>query len=141
MSVLDKQPASATVVAHTSLEGLSLDQKSFNICLSQNAQLAIAVTHTLVDRLRKANQKIASLALVSVYGRVGRYLLEKAEKNQSGKLQIRHKLSHSALAKEVGASREMVSKAMQDFKKQAFIDVLDDGTVILNERRSTPRQL
>jgi CRP-like cAMP-binding protein len=104
-----------------------------------NASLAVAVMHGLVDRLRRANQKIASLAFVSVYGRVARALLDSAQVDDSGQLVVSKKISHAALSREIGASREMVSKALKEFEKQSFIRKLADGTLCINERRTMER--
>jgi CRP-like cAMP-binding protein len=93
----------------------------------------------LVMRLRKANQKIASLALFSVFGRVARYLLDIAIEDDTGQMVVKQKISHSAIAREVVASREMVSKALKEFEAQGFTRKLDDGTLGINERRSKAR--
>lgn len=139
MSLLDDQPHSATVVADTQMDVLILGRDAFTSCVMHNAPLAVAVMQGLVDRLRRANQKIASLAFVSVYGRVARALLDSAEVDASGQLIITKKISHAALSREVGASREMVSKALKEFEKQSFIHTLADGTMCINERRATAR--
>lgn len=139
MSLLDELPHSATVVADTQMDVLVLGRDVFSSCVMHNARLAVAVMQGLVDRLRRANQKIASLAFVSVYGRVARELLESAERDESGNLIISKKISHAAMSREIGASREMVSKALKEFEKQSFIRRLDDGSLCIVERRSMDR--
>jgi CRP-like cAMP-binding protein len=139
MSLLDNQPHSATVIASTALDALVLSSGAFNECILNNAPLAVSVMRGLVNRLRKANQKIASLALVSVYGRVARHLIEIAKESDDGSLVITKKLSSVALARELGASREMVSKAIKDFEKQNFIEKLDNGHLLIHERRVNVR--
>jgi CRP-like cAMP-binding protein len=139
MSLLDDQPHSATVVADSQTDVLILGRDAFTSCVMHNASLAVAVMHGLVDRLRRANQKIASLAFVSVYGRVARALLDSAQVDESGQLIVSKKISHAALSREIGASREMVSKALKEFEKQSFIRKLADGTLCINERRTMER--
>jgi CRP-like cAMP-binding protein len=139
MSLLDDLPHSATVVTDTQMDVLILARDAFNSCVMHNAPLAVAVMQGLVDRLRRANQKIASLAFVSVYGRVARALLDSAEVDGSGQLIITKKISHAALSREIGASREMVSKALKEFEKQSFIRTLEDGTLCITERRAMSR--
>jgi CRP-like cAMP-binding protein len=139
MSLLDDQPHSATVVADSQMDVLILGRDAFTSCVMHNASLAVAVMHGLVDRLRRANQKIASLAFVSVYGRVARALLDSAQVDDSGQLVVSKKISHAALSREIGASREMVSKALKEFEKQSFIRKLADGTLCINERRTMER--
>lgn len=140
MSLLDEQPHSATVVADASLDALLLGREAFNKCLLQNGMLAVSIMRGMVSRLRKANQKIADLALVSVYGRVARCLMDMATPvPPDHTTAIVKKFSNINLAKEIGASREMVSKALKDFEKQGFIRRLDDGSLMLIERRAMPR--
>lgn len=139
MSLLDDQPHSATVVADSQMDVLILGRDAFTSCVMHNASLAVAVMHGLVDRLRRANQKIASLAFVSVYGRVARALLDSAQVDESGRLIVSQKISHAALSREIGASREMVSKALKEFEKQSFIHKLVDGTLCITERRTIDR--
>lgn len=139
MSLLDNQPHSATVVTASQVDVLVLTREGFNSCILHNAHMAVAVMRGLVTRLRKANQKITSLALLSVFGRVARHFMELAEIDASGKLIVRKKISHAAIAREVGASREMVSKALKEFEAQGFIQKLDNGMLTITERRATPR--
>ena len=98
MSLLDELPHSATVVADTQMDVLVLAREAFSSCVMHNAPLAVSVMQGLVDRLRRANQKIASLAFVSVYGRVARALLESAEQDETGQLIISKKISHAAMS-------------------------------------------
>jgi CRP/FNR family transcriptional regulator, cyclic AMP receptor protein len=139
MSLLDNQPHSATVTADTQVDALVLTRDGFNSCILHNAQMAASVMRGLVQRLRKANQKIASMALLSVFGRVARHLMDIAEQDETGQLLVKKKISHAAIAREVGASREMVSKALKEFESQAFIYKLDNGMLGITERRSSVR--
>ena len=139
MSLMDDEPHSATVTADTTVDALVLSKQAFNICMMQNSHLAVSIMQGLVSRLRKANQKIADLALVSVYGRVARCLMDAAVPTAPGaSTSIVQKFSNISLAKEIGASREMVSKALKDFEKQGFIRKLDDGNLMLIDRRGMP---
>ena len=139
MSLIDNAPHSATVVADQQVDVLVLGRDSFLRCLGENMEMAHSVMRVLVQRLRKASENISSLALVGVYGRVAKVLLDSAVLDASGTLLIRDKLSRQDLAKMVGASREMVSRVMKDFEEQGFIEMLDSGLVRVIERRSRPR--
>jgi CRP-like cAMP-binding protein len=116
-----------------------LTRDGFTKCVLSNAATAVAVMRGLVSRLRKANQQVASFALMSVYSRVARVLLESAVPNRLGELLIEEKISHLNIAKMVGASREMVSRAMKDFETQSFVQKLDNGSLRVNERRKRTR--
>ncbi len=139
MSLIDREPHSATVMAEQQLDALVLGREAFMHCLQQSTDMSFAVMHELVQRLRNASRKISSLALVGVYGRVATALLESAEPEEGRTLIIREKVSKQYIAKMVGASREMVSRVMKDFEEQGFIQTLENGGVRVFERRVKPR--
>lgn len=137
MSLIDNEPHSATVLAEVQTDALVLGRPEFARCLSENSSMAYAVMKGLVQRLRHADRKIESLALMDVYGRVGRALLEFATIDQQGNAVIRDKVSRQDLAKMVGASREMVSRVMKDLEERGFIETRLDGSLWVKERLST----
>jgi CRP-like cAMP-binding protein len=139
MSLIDGEPHSATVVADQQVDALVLGREDFLRCLSENSAMSFVVMHELVQRLRRSSQKISSLALVGVYGRVATVLLDSAVADEEDVLMIREKVSKQDIAKMVGASREMVSRVMKDFEERGFIQSLEGGMVRVFERRILPR--
>ena len=137
MSLIDNEPHSATVRAEIQTDALILGRLEFARCLPENSSMAYAVLKGLVQRLRHADRQIESLALMDVYGRVARALLEFASEDGSGNTVIRDKVSRQDLAKMVGASREMVSRVMKDLEERGFIETRDDGSVLVKERLHT----
>ena len=79
MSLIDNEPHSATVRAEVQTDMLILARADFARCLPENSSLAYAIMRGLVTRLRNADRQIESLALLDVYGRVARALLEMAQ--------------------------------------------------------------
>ena len=134
MSLIDNEPHSATVRAEVQTDVLLLGRADFARCLSENASMSLVVMRGLVKRLRHADRKIESLALLDVYGRVAHALLEFAVQDAQGQWIIREKISRQDLAKMVGASREMVSRVMKDLEERAFIQTLPNGVTLLKER-------
>lgn len=140
MSLIDGRPHSANVVATSMMDVLILEFPAFKMALLQNSHLALSIMRGLVKRLRNANQKISDLATVSVYGRVAKCLLNMAIPVETvDQILMIKKFSILNLAKEVGASREMVSKAIKDFERQRFIIKNADGSYQIYERRKVPR--
>ena len=137
MSLIDNEPHSATVRAEIQTDALILGRLEFARCLPENSSMAYAVLKGLVQRLRHADRQIESLALMDVYGRVARALLEFANEDGSGNAVIRDKVSRQDLAKMVGASREMVSRVMKDLEERGFIETREDGSVLVKERLHT----
>lgn len=134
MSIIDNEPHSATVRAEVQTDVLLLGRADFARCLAENASMSLVVMRGLVKRLRHADRKIESLALLDVYGRVAHALLEFAVQDAHGQWIVREKISRQDLAKMVGASREMVSRVMKDLEERAFIQTLPSGVTLLKER-------
>ncbi|MEO8299736.1 MAG: Crp/Fnr family transcriptional regulator [Burkholderiales bacterium] len=136
MSLIDNEPHSATVRAEVQTDVLVLGRGEFAACLPENSSLSYAILRGLVGRLRNADRQIESLALLDVYGRVARALLDMAQ-DEAGQRLIRQKVSRQDLAKVVGASREMVSRVMKDLEERGLIETQDNGWVVLTERLTT----
>ncbi|MDP2255435.1 MAG: Crp/Fnr family transcriptional regulator [Polaromonas sp.] len=134
MSLIDNEPHSATVRAEIQTDVLILGRLEFARCLPENSSMAYALLKGLVQRLRYADRQIESLALMDVYGRVARALLEFASDDGEGNAVIRDKVSRQDLAKMVGASREMVSRVMKDLEGRGFIETRPDGAMLVRER-------
>jgi CRP-like cAMP-binding protein len=134
MSLIDDEPHSATVCAEIQTDVLILGRQEFARCLPENSSMAYALLKGLVKRLRYADRQIESLALMDVYGRVARALLEFANEDSDGNRLIRNKVSRQDLAKMVGASREMVSRVMKDLEERGFIETRPDGATLVRER-------
>ena len=134
MSIIDNEPHSATVRAEVQTDVLMLGRAEFARCLTENASMSLVVMRGLVKRLRHADRKIESLALLDVYGRVAHALLDFAVADAQGQLLIKDKISRQDLAKMVGASREMVSRVMKDLEERGFIEALPNGATLLKDR-------
>src|SRR5438094_10331554 len=122
MGLIDDHPRSASVVALEACEVLSLSKRDFKKCLAENFEMAMTVMRGLVKRLGEADKKIGSLALMDVYGRVARLLLEMAETIDGQKV-VTKKLTKRDIAKMIGASREMVSRVMKELQTSGRIEV------------------
>ena len=136
MSIIDNPPHSATVRAEVQTDVLMLGRAEFARCLTENASMSLVVMRGLVKRLRHADRKIESLALLDVYGRVAHALLDFAAPDAHGQRLIKEKISRQDLAKMVGASREMVSRVMKDLEERGFIEALPNGATLLKDRLS-----
>lgn len=129
MGLIDGSPRSANVVAVEACELLVLSREAFQRCMQDNFQVAQKLMQILVRRLREADRNIESLALLDVYGRVARLLLELSEMDE-GRRVIKRKMSKQDMARMIGASREMVSKVMRDLELSGYI-VCEKNLVII----------
>ena len=78
MSLFDSAPRSATVQALEDCQLLRLGKKEFLALVARHHEVAMALMGGLIARLRGANEKIESLAVIDVKGRVARLLLEES---------------------------------------------------------------
>jgi len=137
MSLIDDEPHSATVRTEVQTDVLMLGREAFSRVLPENNSMSFNILRGLVARLRHADRKIESLALMDVYGRVARSLLEFAVDDGQGNKKIREKISRQDLAKMVGASREMVSRVMKDLEERGFVQTQTDGSMLVKDRLSS----
>ena len=136
MGLIDDEPRSATVVTIEPCELLSIAKRDFKKCMAENFQMTEAVMRGLVRRLREADRKIGSLALLDVYGRVARLLLDMAE-NVDGEKVVTKRLPKQDIAKMIGASREMVSRVMKDLQTGGYIE-MRGSTIVLRDSIMLP---
>jgi CRP/FNR family cyclic AMP-dependent transcriptional regulator len=119
------------VVAIEPCELLAITRRDFKKCLAENVEMSMAVMRGLVRRLREADRKIGSLALLDVYGRVARLLLDMSE-TVDGQKMVTKRLPKQDIAKMIGASREMVSRVMKDLQISGFIE-MRGSTIVLRD--------
>jgi CRP/FNR family cyclic AMP-dependent transcriptional regulator len=120
MGLLDEQPRSASVETLEACQMLRFSKSGFIGCLKDNFDLAMIIIKNLVKRLRAADRKIESLALIDVYGRVARLLLDQAEEID-GMWIVRSAPPKQEIARMIGASREMVSRVVKDLQLRGYI--------------------
>ena len=130
MGLIDGSPRSANVVAVEPCELLCLSKEAFHRCMQDNFQVAQKLMQILVRRLREADRNIESLALLDVYGRVARLLLDLSEEEDGKRLIKKKKISKQDMARMIGASREMVSKVMRDLEIGGYIVTNGDQITI-----------
>ncbi len=121
VSLFDKGPRSASVMTLETCQFAVLMKAAFTNCLAAHPDLALTIIQGLTSRLRALSENVRSLALMDVYGRVARLLMELAVKQDDGRWIIKEHLTHNDLANRIGASSKMVSRIMQDLKKGGYI--------------------
>jgi CRP/FNR family cyclic AMP-dependent transcriptional regulator len=131
MGLIDGSPRSADVVANESCELLVITKADLMNALADNVDLCLNIMKSLVLRLREANRKIESLALMDVYGRVAKLLLDFSVE-ENGLRVIRRKVTKQDMAKMIGASREMVSRVMKDLERSGYLRI-EPGRIVLSE--------
>jgi len=129
---LDGKPRSASV--------MSLEPSTFSVvgrdpvreAIRRNPDFALDMISRIIDRARIATSSVKDLALLDVYGRVARLLLNMAHE-AGGKLQIPEKLTQQEIAERVGASRDMVSRIFRDLTAGGYISV-ENRIITINKK-------
>ena len=98
-----------------------LRREDFQILMTQSPAIAMALLKELSRRLRRVDEKVGSLVLLDVNGRVARLILEMAD--EEGGEKITRRLTHHTIAQMIGSSRETVSRTMRDLVEKGWIAV------------------
>ncbi len=126
MSLLDGQPRSANVIAIEPTAVLMLSRNDFESHLRSHPDTALRVLAEMSGRLRRADEVIGNLALLDVYGRVARILIELSTKegeSQDEGILIRERPTQQDLASMIGTSRETVSRVLSEFQRRGFLSM------------------
>ncbi len=126
MALLDNEPRSATTIAAEDSELLCLSRPDFEGVLRENPAIMATLIKVLTSRLRHANHQISTLALLDVYGRVARVLVELArdegKRLKDGRIAF-HRPTHQEMANRIGTTRETVTRMLKDLQRQNLIRV------------------
>jgi CRP-like cAMP-binding protein len=126
MALLDNEPLSATAIAVEESELLSLHRNDFQSVLNDNKSITSALIRVLSARLRRANHQISTLALLDVYGRVARVIVDMAREEgkrlRDGRIAFR-RATHQEIANRIGTTRETVTRMLKDLERQGLIHV------------------
>jgi CRP/FNR family cyclic AMP-dependent transcriptional regulator len=133
---LDGGPRSASVMALEETRCAVLRRAELLGLIERRPELALHMLRRLARRVRALSENVRSLALMDVYGRVARLLLELAEE-KDGRLVIDEPLTHKEIASRVGASREMVSRIFSDLAEGGYVTKAGGRLVIV--RAPPPR--
>jgi CRP/FNR family cyclic AMP-dependent transcriptional regulator len=133
---LDGGPRSASVMAVEDCRCAVVKRPELTAFLEKQPELALHIVRKLAHRVRDLTESVRSLALMDVYGRVARLLLELAEEKE-GKLMISEPLTHKDIAARVGASREMISRIFSDLSDGGYVRKEEGHFVIA--RKPPPR--
>jgi CRP/FNR family cyclic AMP-dependent transcriptional regulator len=137
MALVDDHPRSADIETMEASEFVVVNKDDFKRFLAQNFDMALAFMRELVRRLREADKKIESLALLDVYDRVVRLLVDMADDTVDGRLIIRRRLTRQDIARMIGASREMVSRVMKDLVEMNHVS-FRGPVIVLDARLARP---
>jgi CRP/FNR family cyclic AMP-dependent transcriptional regulator len=131
MSLIDHRPRAASVMTMEPSRLMIIARGDFMSCLASNPEIALNLIEPMTSRIRMLAENVSNLALLDVYGRVARTLLQHAAE-EDGVLKT-DKLTQQEIADMVGASRAMVSRILKDLKTGGYINI-DRKRIIINQK-------
>ena len=129
---LDGKPRSASVVTLEPTTFSVVQRQPLREAIRRNPDFALDMIGKVIERAREATDNVKNLALLDVYGRVARLLLNMAVETD-GKLRIPEKITQQEIAERVGASRDMVSRIFRDLTVGGYISV-ENRIVTINKK-------
>ncbi|MDI3382041.1 Crp/Fnr family transcriptional regulator [Xenophilus aerolatus] len=99
--------------------------------IAEDPEFTRGLIERLIRRARLATESARSMALLDVYSRLRRVLEERAAPGPDGVPSIAERLTHQALASEIGCSREMVSRLLKDLETGGYLAVRERRLVLL----------
>ncbi len=143
MSLVDSLGRSASAVTLEESVLYWIDRTSFWDCLRTMTPMTYSLARILSRRLRVANEQIRSLATQDVHGRLARQLLvfahEYGEPAPGGGTVIPFRLTQTALAGLVGASRVRVNQVLVAWKRRGYFRASADHRITLLDREALAR--
>ena len=125
LSAIDDSPRSASVTTLEPVEALLLPGSHFATLLESHPRIALVILRMVAGRLRDADTGQAQLGTHDVVARVSQRVIELADRfgeKHDGRIEIALPLSQEELAAWVGASREAVSKALQQLRSLGIVE-------------------
>jgi CRP/FNR family cyclic AMP-dependent transcriptional regulator len=129
---LDGGPRSASIMAVDETRCAVIKRNELLALVESEPQFALHMVRKLASRVRDLTENMRSLALMDVYGRVARLLLELAVE-RDGRLVIEEPLTHKDIASRIGASREMVSRIFSDLTAGGYVGKENGRLVIMRK--------
>jgi CRP/FNR family cyclic AMP-dependent transcriptional regulator len=129
--MLDEGSRSASVMTVETSQLAWIARHDFKNFLREHPDIALHVIRNLIRMVRGLNENVKSLAMLDVYGRVSRLLLDLAIE-QDGALVIPEKLTQKDMASRVGASREMINRILRDLTTGGYIK-LEGGKITIKK--------
>jgi CRP/FNR family cyclic AMP-dependent transcriptional regulator len=121
LSLLDAEPRSASIITLVKTEVLQLSYQQFDIFLQSHPQVYSAIFKSLTASIREMDGMISALTSKDIYGRLV-HVLHKESHEETGRL-VTQRLTHQDIAEMIGASREMVTRILNELRKGGYISI------------------
>jgi CRP-like cAMP-binding protein len=144
MSLIDGKSRSANVVAEEDTWLGILNREKFMSTMKQHPIIAFDLLNSLVERLRKADDMIETLAFLDVHERLVKFLVQSSksdgEVDENGFYRTR-KRTHMDIASNIGASRESVTKALKVLSVKQAVTERDGYFLVSPDAYDEPEEM
>ena len=131
LALLDDDRRSASVRTMERCCFRIIYKEDFQRVISAHPNIARILMRNLTRRVRTLTDKVKSLALQDVYGRVTKVLTSMARPREDQSLFIAERLTQQDIADRVGASREMVARILKDLTIGEYIG-FEGRNIVIN---------
>ncbi|MCW5624583.1 MAG: Crp/Fnr family transcriptional regulator [Burkholderiales bacterium] len=129
---LDYGPRGASIMTLEPCRFAVIPREAMEAYLLQHPDLGLALIRLLIGRMRALTQTVGDLAMLDVYGRVVR-LMQGMACSVDGVPTVHPKPTQADMARQVGASREMVSRIFRDLRSGGYIRQERDRILIVRQ--------
>ena len=131
LALLDDDRRSASVRTMDKCSFRIIYKEDFARVMEQHPNIAKTLIRNLTRRVRTLTDKVKSLALQDVYGRVTKVLTTMAAPRDENTSFIEERLTQQDIADRVGASREMVARILKDLAIGDYI-TFEGRNIVIN---------
>lgn len=132
LSVIDRQPRSADVVAAQLSELITVPADVARSVLESDPQAVLAAARELAVQVRRLTGTMGDLVFLDLPRRVAKLLLARSRTRPDGKTISDLGASQTVVAAELGVSRQSVNKALSGLARHAWIE-LNGRSVVLRD--------
>jgi len=136
LAVLDGKERSADAVADGPCTLAILERRDILSFLEHNPAVWLKLITVLCERLRRADQLLAEVALLQLPVRLAKTMLRLTSDEPKSKTAAKNstiRFSQRELANMVGGTRESVNKCLATWQRQGIVQISEGKIIILNK--------
>lgn len=129
---LDGGPRSASIMTQEACQFFVIPKTEVRKLIERHPGFARDLIGRLIRKVRNLADSVHNLALMSVYCRLLKFIEERAVQRDDGRVAT-ERLTQHEIAASIGASREMVSRLINDLTNCGYISIENKQIFVLAE--------